>query len=104
MNQPRKRGHARRERVHIGAAYTKWRLDEEATTFTRYDPQLSPAALWVLLAYLPPNVRRQPWVRHLVQHQLGQAHRRPEVERVQLDALAGLADEPTSPESPRLAG
>ncbi len=56
-------------RVRSAQHYQLWRLQDDASADAPLR-KLSPAALWILLAYLPPEVRRRPWVRHLVEQQL----------------------------------
>jgi hypothetical protein len=66
---PPQRGTTRRVRVRSTQHYNVIRL-QQAAAATASREKLSPAALWILLAYLPPDVRARPWVRHLVEKQL----------------------------------
>jgi hypothetical protein len=74
MDNTEQRGQARktyrRVRVRSTPHYDLWQLQEAKPTPHAPRKQLSPAALWILLAYLPPEVRSRPWVRHLVEQQL----------------------------------
>lgn len=93
MNTPLpKRGRARRVNVRSAKHYNVVRLQEEAATpLPPTGPrQLSPAALWILLAYLPPEVRARPWVRHLVEQQLAR-----------VETIPGLDPRPTPMVRPR---
>lgn len=92
------RGAARRVRVRVTQHYEVWRLQENCTA-EQPQRRLSPAALWMLIAYLPPHVRSRPWVRHVVERQLARADERPARER---DDVASLAERPpaSAPASP----
>jgi hypothetical protein len=76
------RSQRRPRRVHVKStdSYTLWRLPEGGISHVG-ERQLSPGALWLLLAYLPKAVRSQPWVRQLVTLQLARIHDRPPYER-----------------------
>lgn len=89
-NTSNQRGEARRVRVRSAQHYEIWRLHENCTT-AKPQRRLSPAALWMLIAYLPPHVRSRPWVRHLVERQLARVDERPAKEQDEVAAMLSMA-------------
>jgi hypothetical protein len=75
---PPKRGTPRRILVKSTPHYERWRLHEGGSV-TIPRPAMSAAALWTLLSYLPPEVRLQPWVKHLVEGELSRVRQAPVV-------------------------
>lgn len=90
MIQPkRRRALARRVHVKSTDSYTLWRLQEGGLSHVG-ERQLSPGALWLLLAYLPPTVRSQPWVRQLVALQLSRVAERPPAEQALISSFVAV--------------
>ncbi len=85
-------------RVSVRSAqhYNVMRLEEGVTPISS-SKRLSPAALWILIAYIPRRMRSRPWVRHLVHQQLATVAQRPLLEREQIATALCTISEPVRP-------